>query len=286
MGKIIGKSALAFAGLGVAGWLMNLLADLIFFSETNGNYYYGITKMTLLSYLPWLALALSYAVALFLLFRSEKRRTLIMVLNSTVVIVLYYLLLFFPIDVKLPALYIAQAAGVPVMLLSIMLGWLFFRKGKRGHGIWGGASGAVVALGKSLLCFGGVVGLSYATCALYVGSRHINAWTMLFVDYTPMFLSVAVVYACLLCGLTAGHKRRFFIMIINAVILAAVWSLVLIPGCLPNVLFGISDEYRGFFISSCGVTAVATVALAFVFKGVEKHRGRNETLLTESGLTR
>ena len=64
---------MAFAGLGVAGWLMNLLADLIFFSKTNKNYYYGITKITLLSYLPWLVLALGYAIALFMLFRREKR---------------------------------------------------------------------------------------------------------------------------------------------------------------------------------------------------------------------
>ena len=96
-----------------------------------------------------------------------------MVLNSMAVIVGYYVVLLIQVDFKLPALYIAQAAGVPVLLVAFMLGWLFPWRKQKGRGIWGGISGAVVALGKSLLCLGIVVGLSYATCALYVGGKHV-----------------------------------------------------------------------------------------------------------------
>ena len=286
MGKIIGKSALAFVGLGVAGWLMTLLADLIYFSESKGNYYYGITKMTLLSYLPWLALALVYAVALFLLFRNEKHRTLIMVINSSAVIVSYFGLLFFPVDVKLPALYIAQAAGVPVMLLAAMLAWLFPAKGKKMRGIWSGASGVVVALSKSLLCLGVVVVLAFAVSVLINAGiiiNNLNAWTLPFIDFKPMVLSIAVIGSGLLYRLMAGHKRRFIIMMVNAMFLAVIWSLVLIPSFLPDLL-GISSEYHFTLITICGNTAAATVALAFVFRGVEKHRECNGTLHAESGL--
>lgn len=284
MGKIIGKSALALAGLGVAGWLMNLLADLIYFSETYGNYYYGITKITLLSYLPWLILALGYATTLFLLFMREKHRTVIMVLNSMAVIVLYCVSNFIPIDVQLQALNIAQAAGAPVMLLSVMLGWLFPVREKSKCGIWDGRQGATVALGKSLLCLGVVIGSAIAVSVLINAGliNYLNTWTLPFIDFKPLVLSISVVVSCFLYRLMAGHKRRFIIMMVNIMILAVVWSLVLMPSFLPDLL-GISYMYQLCLVIVCGNTAVVTFTLAFVFRGVEKHREHKEMIHTESG---
>lgn len=282
MGKIIGKSALAFAGLGVAGWLMNLLDHFIFYSGTdNHDYFFGMAKVTLLLYLPWLALALGYAIVLFLLFRNEKHRTLIMTLNAAAVIFVPYALLI-PIGRGLMVFSIAQSAGIPVMLLALLMGWIFPGQKKKNRGVWSGASGIVLALLKSFLCLGVVVGLAFVAGAFFIESKYpqpIHVWAAPFIEYRPVFFSIAIVYACLLNKLTADHKRPLLVMLVNALVLVAIWSLMLMFGFLSE-----GNMYHLYLVIACGNTAVVTFALAFVFRGMEKLRECNGTLRAESGL--
>ena len=264
MGKILGKSALCFAGLAVTSWLIQMLCDWMLQLYPK-PLFFGLFWMTILEFIFWLVLPIFYSYLLFLLFHNEKNCCLIMVLNGSFVFLQHYILLVLRVDgVILASLNASKVAG-SVILLALMYKQLRMTntKSKMPSGK-NNTKDILIMLSKSLLCFLGLV-------IAILGYNLLKKYALSIFGYWGFYLEspyfiwpmIASTYAFLIFQTVRIQRFRILILMINALLLLLIWGLIFIP-----------YEGKSFsLIAVCGNTAIISIVLAFIFRSVEKHSG-------------
>lgn len=280
MAKILGKSALCFAGLAIASWLIQMFCDWILYLYPK-ELFFGLISIFILELIFWLLLPLTYAYLLFLLFKKEKHCYLILVLNGVFVIVQYYILLMLHIngDIILASLQASKVAGVPVMILA-----LIFKK-LRTHNIdkdmpeKSKLASALFILTKSLLCFLALAITTYAFTLLSTSSLRFLGYLSFFVqDPLCAFPLISIAYVYLLFRLIRTYRYHLLTISITAVFLMALSAvrLFIVPALsfyhnqslsLPAFL---SELFTPNAVAIFGNTAILLPILALIFRSVEK----------------
>ena len=261
MGKIIGKSALCFAGLVAASWLLMQLRDL---NIGLGNIHSIIIIMfvnNILSFTLPLLLTIAYAYILFRLFIREPRCYLIIALNGLFILVLYIILLFFGVAHIVSYLYVEMAHldSIPVMALALVYRYLSGKQ-KTPKKVYRWAANAMFILTKSAACMCLLVVLAVAGYA-FMELRVRIFLIILLQEIGLLNLLTVIVYTGIAYILFRRHKHIFLIIAVNSAFLLIAWGLIILK------IFPISMNYS--FISFN--TAILTPILALVFRSVEKH---------------
>lgn len=275
MGKIIGKSALCFAGLAVSAYLTSIFCDYILQIHAK-PYVFSITWLFVLEFTLWLLLPLVYSYLLFLVFCDNRDCCIIMILNGVFVIAQYYLLLLLRVggDVIMASLQASKVAGVPVILLALL-----FNKLKTRHNtIKAQPQRSVIinafsVLTKSVFCFLAMMIITYAFSLLCSLPLTIFGYIGFFIqDHYCAFPAIFIIYAYLLFRLNERHRHYRWIIGINAVILMTLCAVELFT---PGVTFPMPEFINGHFLPSAisiiGNAAILLPVSAYLFRGVKKH---------------
>ncbi len=279
MGKIIWKSALSFAGLAVVSWLLMVLDEVVISLETSSVALLPV--LTLLPYIYWFLLTAAYAFALFRLFVRGKGCCLIVALNG-----LFVLLQFFAFNLaRVPSGILAlstrmmQAGGAAVMLLAFVFKLLLSDKKPASDKVPGRAANAARIILETIMGLGLFAILAFETYAL---TRSAPApilqpfWQERFV-----WLMAAVIYDSVLYLLFRRQYHVTSIMVVNAVLLAAVWCMVLIPDA-QSPLSALFPDFKPFLCGLAGSASILTVALAIIFKRAESLHATHKAALRKS----
>lgn len=268
MGKIIGKSALCFAGLCVVSGLIKALTDWLFIVDKPAIL--TIINLTVLTYILWLLLPAAYAYILFRLFRNNEHSILIIGLNGVFIIIQFFVLLLLRVntDVLLVSTYLSDTCGIPVIMLGIMFRKLISGKQQVKKVSTNKVLGITAIIAKSVLCFILLTAVSigfdvlhgYFTSALGIFGLVLD--TPLF--FIPLF---AVLYAYYLYRLLKSNARRRLLLIINSMGLIIICGLSLLFPEQFNALNIISPLVLTIFV---GNTALLNLVLAFIFSNVER----------------
>ncbi len=276
MGKIIGKSALCFAGLVIASWLAINLFDWIQVAFSKGllmhlpniDVFYEIYVLFFYYILAFL-IAILFPYILFLAFKHERRCYLIITINGLFAIMQHYLLIFlyygihlnFSYDIILASLIITVPAGFSATLMSLMFRYLTNVKTPIEEYTSAKLLNSILrTFGKFTMCL-----LFLMACA-FGYDQYRALMPGLFTDYinlrgTENMLFFIIPYACCLFWLLRRHKNRLLLIIINALLLLVIQTLLMV------FIIG----FPVVTLTICGNASVTTVILALVFRSVEKH---------------
>ena len=122
MAKIIGKSALCFAGLAVTSWLLIQLYDFVFSWGNIHSFIIVMLRGIVFAFTLRFLLTIAYAYTLFRLFIREPHRDLIIALNGLFILVLFFALQNFSISPYISYLDIrmVQVNSISVIALALM----------------------------------------------------------------------------------------------------------------------------------------------------------------------
>lgn len=267
MGKIIGKSALCFAGLYVANWLIQLVNHSIMVAEKSD--FLGMSFYFFLQFVTYFSSAILYPYVLFLLFRRERNSHLIILFNGVFAFVQYYIFWFMALissDLLYVSFVISSTVGFPTMIFVIIYRRL--NPVQKEQSPLSKIANIMDIIWRSALC---VIALIVVSNGYDIFRSFINQPGNLGVllDMAPSNLipSFSMVYAYALYRLLERHRHQRLLMIINATVLMTLFILH-ISGF--HVLSIIQDGLFSFL--TFGHAAVLTVELAFIFKSVERKR--------------
>lgn len=272
MGKIIGKSALCFAGLFVASWLVKALTDWLFIVDKPT--FLTLLNMLILQYILWLLLPAAYSYIMYRLFINIKRYSLTIVINGIFLIAQFIVLAVINAgeDIMLLSFYIAISGGAPVVMLGLMFQRLALGRINPEKPVKSKPAEMAAVTAKSALCFFMLTAASIGFDKLhnYLGSVF---GVIGLVFETPLFFIpiYAVSYAFGLYRLLKSNKRRKLILIINSWVIIVICGFSLVFPEQFNTLDIISPIVMTIFM---GNPALLTIVLAYIFNSVEK-RGQD-----------
>ncbi len=127
MGKIIGKSALCFAGLCVVSGLLMFLDDVMINWGNITSKSFVLFKTLVLSDLMWFIVAIAYAYLLFRIFKNEPNRFFIIAMNGLIILILFFILSYLKVDSTISyfMLKMMQADSISVVMLALMFKPIF-----------------------------------------------------------------------------------------------------------------------------------------------------------------
>ena len=269
--KILGKSALCFAGLVAASWLVQQLYD--WMHSSVNSVLLLLIWITITQYIFGLLLGLAYAYILFLIFKKDKRCWVIIMLNGVFLILqLFYLFILHANngilhaydDVVLLSMHIACECGLPVIFLALMFNSLKSERGPKKKSP-NKTLNALVLIAKSAICFFGLAAISYGFTIMHNSLLSVLGIIGLFLDNLFFVLPiVAVVYAYSLYQFFRNEGYRRLILILNAVFLIIL--------CVLFTAWNQMDDISIILIAIIlGNTGILTIVLAFIFRSVDKY---------------
>lgn len=278
MGKILGKSALCFAGLAVGSWLVQQLVDFIMLTHKITPF---ITTVfySFFIYIMLSLMAIVYPYVLYQLFKNERHSNLIIALNGIFAILQYYLLLFISAILHTyqftDMLFVSFVRIIPTGYSTLIFALMFksLQSGKMLRALQPGNKVFNIhsILGKSSLCLLGLTAVAYGY-ELYrdlmpslIGSACINAYVNLIGPENIIYF--AFPYAYCLFRLFRQNRNRRLLLIINAVFLLAIYAILL-------TLMLTQHEFKIAYLAfvAYGNASIVTIALSFIFNKVEKHK--------------
>lgn len=274
MGKILGKSALCFAGLVIASWLVQKLCDWMFFAKR--SMVLTMIWVTVLQYIFWFLLLLAYAYLLFYLFRHEKHCRSIIRLHGLFLIIQFLLMLLIhsknilPLSDKVLLLSatMANVFGFSIILLSVM-----FTYPKSGESVKRSPQNKMrsylMLIAFSTLCVFVLTAFSYGYDKLHNYFSYLG-YIGLFLDSLYLVVPLcAITYAFCLYRFYRGLKHPRLLIILNSVFLMIVGGLTLLFANKSGLLTGTSHIMIAVYLSN---TAIVTPVLAVIFHSVDKHK--------------
>jgi len=267
MGKILGKSALSLIGFTAACWLLLLLDKRILVWEASGVA--GVIALTLLPYVYWFLLTAVYAFVLFRLFLKEKRCCLIVMLNGLFMFALFFAFWFARANSGVLSLVtqMAQSGGIAVMALALVFKVLISGSGDPAQKVPGSVGNAMRIILETIVGLGLFAILAFETYAL---SR--NAFVPILAPFFQkhfLWLMAALIYASALYIFFHRHYHVILIVLVNAALLAGVWSLIFVPDALSG-LTAVFPDFELFLCSLAGNTAILTALMALIYRRVER----------------
>jgi len=281
MGKVIWKSALCFAGLAAASWLVYLLNDWMFFADKQPGML--IIWAAMLQHIFWFILILAYAYLLFYLFRYEKHCCLIIILHGVFIIWQFLLMLFLSArgiisvnsDMMILSVTMVHVFSVSTILLAVLFISLKSSKSKRQPK--SNVLNILLIITESALCFFVLTGFSIAHLFLKNYFLYIFGYLGFFLESIQFIVPLcAITYAYWLYRFFRRHRHRTLLLIINAVFLILfcgfTFMCIFIDNLRPFIeIFSSPGLVSITIIAFLGNTAIMTVALAFIFRSVEQY---------------
>lgn len=261
MAKILGKSALCFAGLAIASWLLILLYDLVFNCGNTHSFIIIMLRGTILAFTLRFLLTIAYTYILFRLFIREPHRDLIIALNGLFIFVLFFALQAFSISASISYLDIrmVQVNSISVMALALMHKYISSKR-KASEKVFRPAADTMLILMKSSACVCLLIVLALVGKAFMALRTPLLLYITPFQDISVVDLLTAIVFSSVLYTLFRSHKHAFGIIVANSVFLLIIWGLI------TSRIIPISIN----FSFTCFNTAILLPVLALIFRSVEK----------------
>ena len=264
--KVIGKSALAFAGLAVASWLIQNFNYRVIFNAKESEFT-ALLTISVLMYIFRFFITIIYVSVLYCIFKNDKFCYKVMASNGLFLCSLLYLQTLLPYNEIRCLLFDLSMAGIPVLSLA---GAFYIIKSRKSNIKKRNKTTNFVLLSiKSLAAVIYLIILEITTIYIFVYQLDL-LWWIPFSYINVLWLFNAISYSFGFFLFIRRHPGYIWAVVANAAFLAIAWWFIFRPSVfpdLPGTPFIITFNLCGI----AGNTAIILPALVFIFRRVEKY---------------